>query len=59
MTIALSGAGTAAPDTDYTYTSSITISAGSTTGTASGASIADALYEGDEVASVNHISDWR
>ena len=53
VTIALTGAGTATPDTDYTYTSSITISAGSTTGTASGASIADAIYEGDEVAEVS------
>ena len=41
--------------TDYTsdYTSSITIPAGETSGTASGASIADDIYEGDETAIVS------
>ena len=55
VTVELSAAGTATSGTDYTsgVTSSITISAGSLTGTASGASIADDIYEGDETAIVS------
>jgi hypothetical protein len=53
VTVALVGAGTATPDTDYTYTTSITIAAGSTTGTASGVSVADDIYEGNETAEIS------
>ena len=47
-------AGTATEGTDYTsdYTTAITISAGSLTGTTSGASIADDIYEGNETVNV-------
>ena len=60
MTVELGAAGTATSGTDYTsgVTSTITISAGSLTGTASGASIADDIYEGDEtvIVSIDSVS---
>jgi carbon monoxide dehydrogenase subunit G len=60
VTVELGGAGTATSGTDYTsdYTSAITISAGSLTGTASGVSIADDIYEGDEtvIVSISSVS---
>ena len=48
VTVVLDASGTALYDTDYTYQTVITIPAGATQGTASGASIDDDIYEGNE-----------
>ena len=45
VTVALGAAGTASSTTDYSYTSSITISAGSTTGTSTLTATADDIFD--------------
>jgi hypothetical protein len=52
VTVSFSTSGAATSGTDYTTLSNITIVAGYTTGTASFSTIDDAIYEGDEVATV-------
>ena len=52
VTVSFSTSGAATSGTDYTTLSNITIAAGDTTGTASFSTIDDAIYEGDEVATV-------
>jgi hypothetical protein len=50
--VSFSTSGVATSGTDYTTLSNITITAGNTTGTASFSTINDAIYEGDEAATV-------
>ena len=52
VTVSFSTSGTAASGTDYSPISSITIAAGSTTGTTSFTPIDDSIFEGDEVTTV-------
>jgi hypothetical protein len=53
VTVSLSTGGTGTEGTDYSTISDITISAGSTTGTASFTPTDDSVYEGDETAIVS------
>jgi hypothetical protein len=53
VTVAFSVAGTGTSGTDYTALSSITVSAGSTTGTTTFTPTDDSVYEGDETAIID------